>query len=80
MDQSTLRGRDDTRAYPWGNETPDCSRLNCRTGGGYCGGNTRQVGSYPTGASPYGVMDMSGNVYECVAAVVVSGSHDDLGW
>ena len=27
---------------------------------------TSAVGSYPQGASPYGVMDMAGNVYEFV--------------
>ena len=27
---------------------------------------TSEVGSYPQGASPYGVMDMAGNVYEFV--------------
>jgi formylglycine-generating enzyme required for sulfatase activity len=46
--------------YPWGNEwAPD--KANTEESG-YRG--TTIVGSFPAGASPYGVMDMAGNVSE----------------
>ncbi len=53
------------RAYPWGDQAPTCSLVNGWIGS-YCVGDTSQVGSYPLGASPYGVMDMAGNVGEWV--------------
>ncbi|MGD2176873.1 MAG: formylglycine-generating enzyme family protein [Anaerolineae bacterium] len=52
----------DGRTYPWG-DVVDRARLNagCRVG------DTTAVGSYPGGASPYGVYDLAGNVWEWTA-------------
>ena len=52
----------DGRIYPWGNGAPTCELTNS-----FCVGDTAQVGSYPAGASPYGALDMSGNVWQWVA-------------
>jgi len=49
--------------YPWGNTAPSPDLLNYDRNVG----DTTAVGSYPAGASPYGVLDMSGNVSEWVA-------------
>ncbi|MCG7522048.1 SUMF1/EgtB/PvdO family nonheme iron enzyme [Ruegeria sp. Ofav3-42] len=61
----------DGRIYPWGNQAPDCKRVVMdRANAGYMGcgsGNTLKVGSKPKGASPYGAMDMAGNVWEWVS-------------
>jgi formylglycine-generating enzyme required for sulfatase activity len=54
-------GGTDGREYPWGSEQP--SRELCNFGGNE--GGTTPVGKYsPRGDSPYGCVDMSGNVWE----------------
>lgn len=56
-------------AYAWGDAVPDCSLANVFHNPDLtaCVGDTVAVGSYPQGASAFGVMDMTGNVWEWVA-------------
>ena len=66
--EKAARGSSDTRPFPWGDQQPNCTFGNFYNPwtGQYCVEDTTQVGSYPVGASPYGVLDMIGNVKEWV--------------
>ena len=58
--EKACRGTDG-RTYPWGNQDPTGDLLNYSETGL---GTSNTVGSYPEGASPYGALDMAGNVWE----------------
>lgn len=68
---------DDGRTFPWGNEW-DCTRCNnsvkpCQSSG------TTPVQQYEgKGDSPFGVVDMSGNVWEWTLTEYESKANDDL--
>jgi formylglycine-generating enzyme required for sulfatase activity len=56
----------DSYMFPWGNVSPNCYLVNW----GECGAQIAPSGSRVPGASLYGVMDMSGNLWEWVADAV----------
>ncbi|MGB8646538.1 MAG: SUMF1/EgtB/PvdO family nonheme iron enzyme, partial [Anaerolineae bacterium] len=63
--EKAARGDKDQRRYPWG-DMFDSARCNSEELGV---GETSPVGVFPSGASPYGVLDMSGNVLEWTRSV-----------
>jgi formylglycine-generating enzyme required for sulfatase activity len=62
----------DGRAFPWG-DTWDSSFCNTAESGLE---ETTPVGSYPRGASPYGVLDLAGNVWEWTSSVRADYPYD----
>lgn len=83
--EKAARGTD-SRRYPWGNDPLSSEHAN------FCNGDcpkdhsnpdyddgfpeTAPVGSFPAGASPYGVMDMSGNVWEWTSTIPMDYPYD----
>jgi len=56
----------DGRLYPWGNKW-DVRKVALSSGGWLGGYVFYEVGGFPQGASPFGIMDMLGNVWEWTA-------------
>lgn len=79
--EKAARG-DDGRYFPWGDDF-DAGRLNSHDAGPFA---TMAVGSFVAGASPYGLLDGAGQVFEWTATaagagryLVKGGSWDDKG-
>ena len=79
--EKAARGTDG-RIFPWG-DTFDPALLNSHDAGPF---DTLPVGSFPAGASPYGLLDPAGMVFEWTASpgnpgrfLVKGGSWDDSG-
>jgi formylglycine-generating enzyme required for sulfatase activity len=60
--EKAAHGTDGSR-FPWGDDF-DKSKFWCSASRFGDAGGTKPVGSFPSGASPYGALDMAGNVYQ----------------
>lgn len=79
--EKAARGPSGNR-FPWGNDY-DTTLLNSHDGGPF---DTMPVGNFPGGASPYGMLDASGQLFEWTSTpapdnyyIVKGGSWDDKG-
>jgi iron(II)-dependent oxidoreductase len=64
--EKAARGTDG-RMYPWGESPPHRTLAQFNAGWN----ETVPVGSFPNGASPYGVLDLAGNVWEWTSSAYV---------
>ncbi len=60
MEWEYAAGGEESRTYPWGEQEPSSTRANYNDNEGA----TTPVGRYPEGATPEGLYDMAGNVWE----------------
>ncbi len=60
--EKAARGANGTPAYPWGDAPPRCAMVNFN----FCLRDTGTVGAYTAQASPFGALDIAGNVSEWV--------------
>jgi len=72
--EKAARGSDGRR-FPWGGDW-DPSRLNSHDQGPF---DTMAVGSFPAGASPFGLLDAAGQVFEWTATHWRSGRYEVRG-
>lgn len=79
--EKAARGSDD-RLYPWGNETPsltnDLANIPNYVNADGQGYDLFPVGSFPKGVSPYGLLDMAGNVWEWTGTYYSANAYSSL--
>jgi formylglycine-generating enzyme required for sulfatase activity len=71
--EKAARGTEGLR-YPWGNQEPTDELAHFDKD--WNTGRTTAVGSYPAGVSPYGALDMAGNVWEWTSSVYQDYPYD----
>jgi formylglycine-generating enzyme required for sulfatase activity len=71
--EKAARGQDSS-VYPWGSDNPGCDLLNYSG----CLGHLSGVNDYPAGRSPYGLLDMAGNVYQWVNDFYAEQYYDSM--